>query len=75
MTPARGTALALLLAATAAHGQSFEVGRASVTQGRFGARVPHPDTIISTYPRAAREVRFKFAIGGRDNEFAPGIEH
>lgn len=58
-----------------ARAQPFEVTPRGVTQGRFSARVPHPDTIISTYPRAAREVRFKFAIGGRDNEFAPGIEH
>ena len=64
-----------VVARAAAQGPTVEVGPAGVTQGRYAARVPHPDTIISTYPRAAREVRFKFAIGGRDNEFPPGIEH
>ena len=33
------------------------------------------DTIVSTYPRAAREVRFRFSINGDENEFPPGTEH
>ena len=54
---------------------AFEVTATSVRQGRFNAEALGRDTIVSTYPRAAREVHFKFALNGRDNEFAPGTEH
>ncbi|MBK7906506.1 MAG: glycoside hydrolase family 97 catalytic domain-containing protein [Gemmatimonadetes bacterium] len=53
----------------------FRVGPDEVRQGGFVARALGRDTIVSTYPRAAREVHFKFALNGRDNEFPPGIEH
>ena len=33
------------------------------------------DTIVSSYPRAAREVRFRFSLNGLENEFPPGTEH
>ena len=54
---------------------AFEVTATSVRQGGFEATALGRDTIVSTYPRAAREVHFKFALNGRDNEFPPGIEH
>lgn len=54
---------------------AFEVTTTSVRQGRFVAEALGRDTIVSSYPRAAREVHFKFALNGRDNEFAPGTEH
>ena len=54
---------------------SFVVTDSSVTQGRFEAIARSRDTIISSYPRAAREVRFSFSINGAENEFPPGTEH
>ena len=63
--------------ATTYRGAGFEVSSTSVRQagGRFVATAAGRDTIYSTYPRAAREVHFKFALNGIDNEFPPGIEH
>ena len=54
---------------------SYEVYASGVKQGPFEARALSRDTIVSNYPRAAREVHFKFALNGVDNEFPPGIEH
>lgn len=54
---------------------AFEVTARSVRQGPFEAVARSRDTITSSYPRAAREVHFKFALNGADNEFPPGIEH
>ena len=54
---------------------SFAVTDTSVRQGRFTAIALSADTIVSTYPRAAREVRFRFSINGAENEFPPGTEH
>ncbi len=54
---------------------AFEVSATRVRQGPFEAVALSRDTITSTYPRAAREVHFKFALNGADNEFPPGIEH
>lgn len=53
----------------------YEITPTHVRQGRFRAEALGRDTIASNYPRAAREVHFKFALNGRDNEFPPGIEH
>jgi energy-coupling factor transporter ATP-binding protein EcfA2 len=53
----------------------FVVTDTSVRQGPFEAVAVSRDTIVSSYPRAAREVRFKFSIDGRENEFPPGTEH
>jgi len=66
------------------HGQAADRSRAaapfvvtdtSVRQGRFEAVARSRDTIVSSYPRAAREVRFRFSINGAENEFPPGTEH
>lgn len=54
---------------------AFEITDRAVVQGDFRADAIGRDTIRSTYPRAAREVHFKFALNGADNEFPPGIEH
>jgi alpha-amylase len=73
-----GAALALLAggaAPMAAQAPRFAVTDSSVRQGRFEAVAAGRDTIRSSYPRAAREVRFKFSLGGAENEFAPGTEH
>ena len=53
----------------------FVVTDSSVRQGRFEAIALSRDTIVSSYPRAAREVRFRFSINGAENEFPPGTEH
>lgn len=53
----------------------FIVTDTSVRQGRFEAIALSPDTILSSYPRAAREVRFRFSINGAENEFPGGTEH
>ena len=54
---------------------TFVVTDTSVRQGQFQAVAISRDTIISSYPRAAREVRFRFSINGAENEFPPGTEH
>lgn len=53
----------------------FVVTDSSVRQGRFEALALSRDSIVSTYPRAAREVRFRFSIDGVENEFPSGTEH
>jgi hypothetical protein len=70
----------VLLAAMTAQAQiartrPFVVTDSSVRQGRFEAVALSRDTIVSSYPRAAREVRFRFSINGAENEFPPGTEH
>ena len=61
--------------AAQASGPPFTVTDSSVRQGRFEAVALSRDTIVSNYPRAAREVHFRFSINGLDNEFAPGTDH
>ncbi|MHB1310721.1 MAG: alpha-L-rhamnosidase-related protein [Gemmatimonadaceae bacterium] len=70
-----GAAAALPAQATLYRSPAFEVTATSVRQGPFEAVAISRDTIRSNYPRAAREVHFKFALNGIDNEFPPGIEH
>jgi hypothetical protein len=53
----------------------FVVTDTSVRQGRFEAIALSRDTIVSSYPRAAREVRFRFSLNSQDDEFRPGTEH
>ena len=53
----------------------YIVNETSVRQGPFEAVALSRDTIVSTYPRAAREVHFRFALNGADNEFPPGTDH
>lgn len=65
----------LALAPAAAAAQAFVVTDSSVRQGRFDALATSRDEIVSSYPRAAREVRFRFSVGGLENEFPPGTEH
>lgn len=68
----------LLVTSTSLESQqrpAFVVTDSSVRQGRFEAIALARDTIVSTYPRAAREVRFRFSIDGLENEFPPGTEH
>jgi hypothetical protein len=55
--------------------KEFVVTDTSVRQGRFEAIALSRDTIVSTYPRSGREVRFRFSINSQDNEFRPGTEH
>lgn len=54
---------------------AFSVTATEVRHGGFVARAEGRTALVSTYPRAAREVHFKFALNGRDNEFPPGTEH
>ncbi len=54
---------------------AYVVTDSSVRQGRFEAVAATRDTVRSTYPRAAREVHFKFSINSLENEFRPGTEH
>lgn len=61
--------------AKGATGAPFVVTDTSVRQGRFEAVAVSRDTIVSSYPRAAREVRFRFSINGVENEFPGGTEH
>ena len=76
-----GAALALVLlpgvssAQTLYRSHAFMVTDTSVQQGRFEAVAVSRDEILSSYPRAAREVRFRFSINSQDNEFRSGTEH
>ncbi|HYJ81144.1 MAG TPA: hypothetical protein VEW03_16135 [Longimicrobiaceae bacterium] len=54
---------------------AFAVTDSSVQQGRWTAVALSRDSIVSTYPRAGREMHFKFALNGVDNEFRSGTEH
>ena len=54
---------------------AFTVTDTSVQQGRWTAVALSRDTIVSTYPRAGREMHFRFSINGVDNEFRSGTEH
>lgn len=70
-----------LLAAAPAEAQTlyssdaFTVTDTSVRQGAFEAVAVSRDRIVSTYPRAGREMHFRFSINGVDNEFPSGTEH
>jgi Bacterial alpha-L-rhamnosidase 6 hairpin glycosidase domain len=68
-------ALAFPAALGAQSPAEFTVNDTSVRQGRFEAIAVSRDTILSSYPRAAREVRFRFSINGAENEFPGGTEH
>ena len=82
---AAGTAMTLRLLATVwlcasvAFAQerdtTFVITDTSVVQGRFSAVAVTRDRIETNYPRAPREVMFKFSINGQDNEFPPGTDH
>ena len=54
---------------------AFTLTDTSVVQGRFSAVAVTRDRIETNYPRAPREVMFKFSINGQDNEFPPGTDH
>ena len=54
---------------------SFVVTDSSVRQGPYEAVAVSRDTILSSYPRAAAEVHYKFSINSQENEFPPGTEH
>jgi len=54
---------------------TFVITDSSVRQGRYEAVAVARDTILSSYPRAAREVHYKFSINSQENEFRPGTEH
>lgn len=76
-------ALALAAAAADAAAQTtplfrsdaFTVTDTSVVQWRWRADALSRDTIVSTYPRAGREMHFRFSLNGADNEFPSGTEH
>lgn len=54
----------------------FVVTDSSVRQeGCWCAIARSRDTIVSNYQRSARELRYRFSLDGRDNEFAPGTEY
>ncbi|WP_329686300.1 glycosyl hydrolase family 65 protein [Longimicrobium sp.] len=54
---------------------AFTVTDTSVQQGRWSAVARSRDTLVSTYPRAGREMHFRFSLNGVDNEFQSGTEH
>lgn len=55
--------------------EAFTVTPSEVRQGRWTATALSRDSIVSTYPRAGREMHFRFSINGQDNEFPSGTEH
>lgn len=54
---------------------AYTVTDTSVHQGRWTATALSRDSIVSTYPRAGREMHFRFSLNGQDNEFPSGTEH
>lgn len=54
---------------------AFTVTRTEVRQGRWTATALSADSIVSTYPRAGREMHYRFSLNGLDNEFPSGTEH
>ncbi|HEU4881274.1 MAG TPA: hypothetical protein VFT45_03485 [Longimicrobium sp.] len=54
---------------------AYTVTDTSVRQGRWMATALSRDSIVSTYPRAGREMHFRFSLNGLDNEFPSGTEH
>lgn len=52
----------------------FVVADTAVRERGFEAVAVSRDTILSSYPRAAREIRFRFSIDGAENEFPSGTE-
>ena len=72
---ATGAATAHPARAQLYHSDAFVVTDSSVRQGRYEAVAVARDTILSSYPRAAREVHYKFSINSQENEFRPGTEH
>jgi hypothetical protein len=80
-TPWLGAAI-VAMAAGSLHAQTplyrsgaYTVTDTSVQQGRWTAVALSRDRIVSTYPRAGREMHFRFSINGVDNEFRSGTEH
>jgi hypothetical protein len=74
----RGLAIAGLYVSVAGAQQRdtlYTITDTSVIQGRFSAVAVTRDRIETNYPRAPREVMFKFSINGQDNEFPPGTDH
>ena len=61
--------------AAQARDTTFLITDTSVVQGRFTAVAVTRDRIETDYPRAPREVMFKFSINAQDNEFPPGTDH
>jgi len=78
---ARTLATAVLMLTTVGQAQplyqspEFTISGDTVRQGPFTATALSRDHIVSTYPRAAREVMFKFSINSAENEFPPGQDH
>jgi hypothetical protein len=72
-------AVATFLSAQAALAQErdtpYVITDTAVAQGKFSAVAVTRDRIETNYPRAPREVMFKFSINGQDNEFPPGTDH
>jgi hypothetical protein len=54
---------------------AYTVTDTSVRQGRWTATALSRDSIVSTYPRAGREMHYRFSLNGVDNEFPSGTEH
>ncbi|HEU0302666.1 MAG TPA: hypothetical protein VFR37_24610, partial [Longimicrobium sp.] len=70
-----GTAVPLMAQSPLYRSDAFTVTDTSVQQGRWRAVATSRDSIVSTYPRAGREMHFRFSLNGADNEFPSGTEH
>ncbi|HET6765631.1 MAG TPA: hypothetical protein VFH27_18255, partial [Longimicrobiaceae bacterium] len=70
-----GTVAALPAQRVVYRSPAFTITDTSVRQGPFEAIALTRDSIVSTYPRSGREIRYRFSINGQDNEFRPGTEH
>ena len=53
----------------------FTLTNYKVTQGAYQARVVSSQEIRSNYFNEPRELKFKFAINGKDNEMGFGVDH
>lgn len=54
---------------------TYQLTNYAVSQGEYKARVVSPTEIRSNYFNEPRELQFKFALNGIDNEMGYGVDH
>jgi len=55
--------------------EAFKLTNFGVTQGNYEAFVKPDSSIVSNYFNEPRELKFKFALNGVDNEMGIGVDH
>jgi len=55
--------------------ESFKLTNFGVSQSNYEARVKPDSSIVANYFNEPRELKFKFALNGVDNEMGFGVDH